>query len=172
MGSMSWGGAPDRLDPDYFLSEMFHSRRTARGGLNFGFYRNAEFANLEPQDLRTVVPNASPKALDLLRRLLVFNPAQRIKCATARHGHDPGRGVAANRIETGRLPPYLPESVFDDFLGCTYDEIKGDTELLSRVNDGADDAATTAEITKKATACANDLQQAAVEAATGGSAGG
>ena len=46
MGSMSWGGAPDRLDPDYFLSEMFHSRRTARGGLNFGFYRNAEFDRL------------------------------------------------------------------------------------------------------------------------------
>lgn len=46
MGSMSWGGAPDRLDPDYFLSEMFHSRRTARGGLNFGFYRNEAFDRL------------------------------------------------------------------------------------------------------------------------------
>ena len=46
MGSMSWGGAPDRLDPDYFLSEMFHSRRTARGGLNFGFYRNEAFDKL------------------------------------------------------------------------------------------------------------------------------
>lgn len=46
MGSMSWGGAPDRLDPDYFLSEMFHSRRTARGGLNFGFYRNEAFDQL------------------------------------------------------------------------------------------------------------------------------
>jgi peptide/nickel transport system substrate-binding protein len=46
MGGMSWGGAPDRLDPDYFLSEMFHSRRTARGGLNFGFYRNDDFDRL------------------------------------------------------------------------------------------------------------------------------
>lgn len=46
MGSMSWGGAPDRLDPDYFLSEMYHSRRTARGGLNFGFYRNEAFDQL------------------------------------------------------------------------------------------------------------------------------
>ncbi|MBV8912457.1 MAG: hypothetical protein JOZ05_05365 [Acetobacteraceae bacterium] len=43
MGSMSWGGAPDRLDPDYFLSEMFTNRRTEKGGLNFGFYRNPKF---------------------------------------------------------------------------------------------------------------------------------
>ena len=43
LGSMSWGGAPDRLDPDYFISEMFHSRRAIKGGLNFGFYKNEEF---------------------------------------------------------------------------------------------------------------------------------
>jgi len=43
LGSMSWGGAPDRLDPDYFISEMFHSRRAIKGGLNFGLYKNEEF---------------------------------------------------------------------------------------------------------------------------------
>src|SRR5262245_27095194 len=43
LGSMSWGGAPDRLDPDYFISEMFHSRRAIKGGLNFGIYKNEDF---------------------------------------------------------------------------------------------------------------------------------
>lgn len=75
-------------------------------------------------------------------------------------------------LESSGIDKAAAEKIFDDFLGCTYDEIKGDEELLNKVNDGADDAATTAEITKKATACANDLQQAAVEAATEGSAGG
>lgn len=41
--ALSWGGAPDRLDPDYFLSEFFHSRRTVKGGLNYGGFKNAEF---------------------------------------------------------------------------------------------------------------------------------
>ena len=75
-------------------------------------------------------------------------------------------------LESSGIDKAAAEKIFDEFLGCTYDEIKGDEELLNKVNDGADDAATTAEITKKATACATDLQQAAVEAATGGSAGG
>jgi peptide/nickel transport system substrate-binding protein len=46
LGSMSWGGAPDRLDPDYFISEMFHSRRAVKGGLNFGQYKNEDFDKL------------------------------------------------------------------------------------------------------------------------------
>jgi peptide/nickel transport system substrate-binding protein len=40
---VSWGGAPDRIDPDYFLTEFFHSRRAVKGGLNYGHYRNEEF---------------------------------------------------------------------------------------------------------------------------------
>src|SRR5690606_33663565 len=27
LAAMSWGGAPDRMDPDYFLTEFFHSSR-------------------------------------------------------------------------------------------------------------------------------------------------
>jgi peptide/nickel transport system substrate-binding protein len=56
LGSMSWGGAPDRLDPDYFLSEMFHSRRAIKGGLNFGLYNNADFdkaADAQRQEINT-----------------------------------------------------------------------------------------------------------------------
>ena len=42
--SMSWGGAPDRLDPDYFLSEFFLGRRAdVNGTLNYGRYRSAAF---------------------------------------------------------------------------------------------------------------------------------
>lgn len=41
-------------------------------------YRNPEFANIVPKDLKTLVPNASANAVDLLRKLLVFNPAERI----------------------------------------------------------------------------------------------
>ena len=33
--SMSWGGAPDRLDPDFFLSEVLNSKRDVKGGLNY-----------------------------------------------------------------------------------------------------------------------------------------
>jgi peptide/nickel transport system substrate-binding protein len=68
MGSMSWGGAPDRLDPDYFLSEMFHSRRTARGGLNFGGYRNEEFDRLA---------DAQRSEMDPARRQGLVREAQR-----------------------------------------------------------------------------------------------
>lgn len=67
LGSMSWGGAPDRLDPDYFLSEMFHSRRTARGGLNFGFYRNEAFDTLA---------DAQRSEMDLAKRQALVREAQ------------------------------------------------------------------------------------------------
>jgi hypothetical protein len=32
LGSMSWGGAPDRLDPDYFISEMFPPAAPSEAG--------------------------------------------------------------------------------------------------------------------------------------------
>jgi len=69
IGSMSWGGAPDRLDPDYFLSEMFHSRRTARGGLNFGFYRNEAFDRLA---------DAQRAEMDPAKRQVLVREAQQI----------------------------------------------------------------------------------------------
>lgn len=43
MVGMSWGGSPERLDPDFWLTEFFHSRRAEKGGLNFGSYRSAEY---------------------------------------------------------------------------------------------------------------------------------
>src|SRR5436190_19486605 len=56
LGSMSWGGAPDRLDPDYFISEMFHSRRAVKGGLNFGIYKNEEFDKAADEQRQAMDP--------------------------------------------------------------------------------------------------------------------
>lgn len=81
MGSMSWGGAPDRLDPDYFLSEMYHSRRTVRGGLNFGFYRSEAFDKLadaqreemDPAKRQQLVRQAQLPIVDDSPTLVIFH---------------------------------------------------------------------------------------------------
>lgn len=41
--SMSWGGTPDRIDPDYFLTSILHSKRAIKGERNYGHYRNEEY---------------------------------------------------------------------------------------------------------------------------------
>ena len=46
LGAMSWGGAPDRLEPDYFLTEFLYSKRTQKGGLNYGNYSNPKYDQL------------------------------------------------------------------------------------------------------------------------------
>ncbi|MGE0749691.1 MAG: ABC transporter substrate-binding protein [Variibacter sp.] len=43
LAAMSWGGAPDRIDPDYFLTEFYNSSRTVKGGLNYGEYSDAKY---------------------------------------------------------------------------------------------------------------------------------
>lgn len=53
---VSWGGAPDRIDPDYFLTEFFHSRRATKGGLNYGHYRNAAFDEIADAQRREMDP--------------------------------------------------------------------------------------------------------------------
>lgn len=60
---VSWGGAPDRIDPDYFLTEFFHSRRAVKGGLNYGHFRNPDYdavadaqrAEMDPEKRRDLV---------------------------------------------------------------------------------------------------------------------
>ncbi len=47
LGAMSWGGAPDRLEPDYFLTEFLYSKRTAKGGLNYGNYSNPHYDQVD-----------------------------------------------------------------------------------------------------------------------------
>jgi len=41
--TQSWAGGPDRLDPDFYLTEWFHSSRAAKGGRNYGYYINKEY---------------------------------------------------------------------------------------------------------------------------------
>ena len=53
---VSWGGAPDRIDPDYFLTEFFHSRRAMKGGLNYGHYRNPAYDEIADAQRREMDP--------------------------------------------------------------------------------------------------------------------
>jgi peptide/nickel transport system substrate-binding protein len=41
--TVTWSGAPDRLDPTFFLTEFFHSSRAVPGGRNYGYYVNKEY---------------------------------------------------------------------------------------------------------------------------------
>jgi peptide/nickel transport system substrate-binding protein len=69
---VSWGGAPDRIDPDYFLTEFFHSRRAVKGGLNYGHFRSdaydaiadAQRAEMDPEKRRALVWQAQAMLAD------------------------------------------------------------------------------------------------------------
>ncbi|RPI41156.1 MAG: hypothetical protein EHM67_08715, partial [Hyphomicrobiaceae bacterium] len=71
LGSMSWGGAPDRLDPDYFISEMFHSRRAIKGGLNFGLYKSDEFDKAADSQRQAMDPAERQKLVRLAQEMVV-----------------------------------------------------------------------------------------------------
>ncbi len=43
LAAMSWGGAPDRIDPDYFLTEFLNSAGMEKGGLNYGNYHDPSY---------------------------------------------------------------------------------------------------------------------------------
>jgi len=115
MGSMSWGGAPDRLDPDYFLSEMFHSRRTARGGLNFGFYRNAEFDRLADAQRSEMDP---AKRRDLVRQAQAIiaedSPSLVLFHRDIIHAYNKRRFTGVKPILGNGIGfPYMPMSYMD-----------------------------------------------------------
>lgn len=65
----AWGGAPDRIDPDFFLTEFFHSSRAVKGGQNFGNYRNPEYDQ---------IVDAQRVEMDEKRRADLVHQAQRI----------------------------------------------------------------------------------------------
>jgi peptide/nickel transport system substrate-binding protein len=67
MVGMSWGGSPDRIDPDFWLTEFLHSKRAQKGGLNFGAYRSAEYDALA---------DAQRTEMDLDRRVTLVKQAQ------------------------------------------------------------------------------------------------
>lgn len=43
LSASGWGGGADRIDPDFFLTEFFHSKRAVKGGQNYGDYVNPEY---------------------------------------------------------------------------------------------------------------------------------
>lgn len=65
----AWGGAPDRIDPDFFLTEFFHSSRARKGGQNFGNYRNPAYDALV---------DAQRGEMDEAKRAAMIHRAQRI----------------------------------------------------------------------------------------------
>ena len=69
VSGISWGGAPDRIDPEYFLTELNHSSRVRPGGLNYGEFKNAEFDRLA---------DAQRAEMDPVKRLALVKQAQAI----------------------------------------------------------------------------------------------
>jgi peptide/nickel transport system substrate-binding protein len=67
--TMSWGGAPDRLEPDFFLSEWFHSSRAVKGGRNYGNFINQEYDK---------IVDAQRREMDVKKRQELIYKAQKI----------------------------------------------------------------------------------------------
>lgn len=62
--------------------------------------------------------------------------------------------------------------IFDEFVGCTYDKIKGDAELLKKVFEEGDDAGVDDQLSKEAADCSDQLTSALSEAMQASSTGG
>jgi peptide/nickel transport system substrate-binding protein len=79
--SMSWGGAPDRLDPDYFLTEFFFGARDINGGLNYGHYHDDAFdtvdqaqrSEMDQTKRQTLVRDAQVKIAAGIPSLFLFH---------------------------------------------------------------------------------------------------
>jgi len=117
MGSMSWGGAPDRLDPDYFISEMFHSRRDIKGGLNFGHYHSAEFDRLaDAQRAETDVPKRQQLVREVQRPIVEDSPALILFHRDIIHAYNKARFSGVTPIFGNGIGfPYMPMA----YMGLT-----------------------------------------------------
>lgn len=64
-------------------------------------YGKLVFPSLKPQPLSSVLPGASPGALDLLSKFLVYDPTKRIRAAEVSHFRPPSlvrlSGTFANK---------------------------------------------------------------------------
>lgn len=61
----TWGSSPDRLDPDFFLTEFFHSSRAVPKSRNYGRYVNPEYDRLVDGQRREMNPE---KRRELVRK--------------------------------------------------------------------------------------------------------
>ena len=63
------------------------------------------------------------------------------------------------------------EKLFEDFVGCTYDQIKSDEDLVTKVYEEGTDAGVDAQLEKKAGACVTQLTKAAEKLTSGATSG-
>jgi peptide/nickel transport system substrate-binding protein len=107
---MSWGGSPERLDPDFWVTEFLHSRRTAKGGLNYGGYRSSEYDALADAQRAEMDPT---KRIELVRKAAATaandNPTLVLLHRTTVQAYNKARfeGVVST-IGAGIALPYVP----------------------------------------------------------------
>lgn len=65
-----WGAGPERLEPTFFLNELFHSERAKPGGRNYGYFRNEEYDSVVEKQLTEMDP--------IKRKALVFKAQELI----------------------------------------------------------------------------------------------
>lgn len=107
---MSWGGSPDRLDPDFWVTEFLHSRRTQKGGLNYGGYRSPDYDALA--DAQRAEMDADKRAALVRQAVAVSardNPSLVLLHRTTVQAYNKSRwdGVVSV-IGSGIALPYVP----------------------------------------------------------------
>ena len=115
LGSMSWGGAPDRLDPDYFISEMFHSRRAIKGGLNFGLYKNETFDKAADDQRQAMDPAERQSLVRRAQELMVADsPSLILSHRDIIHAYNKKRFKGMKPILGNGIGfPYMPVAYMD-----------------------------------------------------------
>ncbi len=110
MVGMSWGGSPDRLDPDFWLSEFMHSRRAQKGGLNFGHYVNPAYDSIaDAQRAEMDVTNRARLVREVQALSAKDNPSLVLLHRTTVQAYNKSRweGPVA-MIGAGIALPYVP----------------------------------------------------------------
>jgi peptide/nickel transport system substrate-binding protein len=112
--TMAWGGGTDRLEPDFFLTEWFHSSRATKGGRNYGSYINKEYDK---------IADAQRIEMDRNKRQVLVRKAQKIvakdHASFPVFHHDYIHGYNTERVE-GVIPvpgcgigfPYNPWTLY------------------------------------------------------------
>lgn len=67
---LSWGGRPERIDPDFWLFTIFHSSNNRSRGYNLSGYMNPEFDKLAEKQRTTMDPKERKKAVFDAQELL------------------------------------------------------------------------------------------------------
>jgi len=66
-----YGGAPDRIDPDFFLTELFHSSRAVKGASNYGNYINPEYDGVVDAQRQEMDPDKRKILVDQAQDILI-----------------------------------------------------------------------------------------------------